>query len=168
MVASAQEDTAVEVGVAVVGVPEVEVVGVAPLGWAVASGEGAAAVAQREGVALAAGVLADEASEVHGFAVAVEHEAPEGAVAEEALGVGGRQGPSVDGAGAPGVGEPVDRQEVLGEAVADERGEVDDDVGGGGGGGAVRAAEVAVAQIREGVVAALGGGAGPVGGVEGV
>jgi hypothetical protein len=50
VVVAAEEDGVVEAGGASVG-PVVDVVGVAPAGWAVAAGEGAASVAEDEGAA---------------------------------------------------------------------------------------------------------------------
>ncbi len=68
---AAQQRGVVEVGGAAVG-PRVNVVGFAPLGWPVAGGEGAAAVAGGEGEALRGAGEAPRAAEVEHGAAGVE------------------------------------------------------------------------------------------------
>ena len=82
---STQEDQAVGVGVAA-QVVFVDVVGVAPAGWAVAAGEGAAVIAGGESFALFRGDGAGGAGEVERVALLVHHDRSENTVAGELAG----------------------------------------------------------------------------------
>lgn len=84
VVVAAQQDAVVDRGFALIPVPPVDVVDLAPAGGLGAPVELAAAVSSDDGAALFAGVEADGASEVDGDVVGGHHDAGELGVAQDA------------------------------------------------------------------------------------